>query len=83
MTNGKWYLGAMNDGLFIIDRPPKPVPVDYLTAGDPDLNVIVAMGNDKIRAKAIVAAHNAIVEHYTTLKKRARVRALELAEGLE
>jgi hypothetical protein len=61
MKNGKWYIGTMNDGLFIIDRPPKPVPVDYLTIGDPELKVIAAMGNDKIRAEEIVAAHNEVV----------------------
>lgn len=36
----KWYVGTQNDGLFIIDQPPRPAPVDYLTPGPRDLEVI-------------------------------------------
>lgn len=25
-----WYLATMNDGLFVIDRKPRPAPVDYV-----------------------------------------------------
>lgn len=82
MNNGKWYIGTMNDGLFIIDQPPQPAPVDYACAIDHDVNVIAAMGNDKVRAEAIVEAHNKVVERYEHLQTRARVRASELAEGL-
>jgi len=58
MTNYKWYIGTMNDGLFIIDQPPQPAPIDYACGIDHDVNVIAAMGNDRIRTEAIVAAHN-------------------------
>lgn len=27
---GPWFVGAMNDGLFIIDEPPRPAPVDFI-----------------------------------------------------
>jgi len=63
--NGTWYIGTMNDGLFIIDQPPQPAPVDYTCGMNHDLNVIAAMGNDKARTEAIVAAHN---EAIRTLK---------------
>jgi hypothetical protein len=59
--NGKWYIGTMNDGLFIIDQPPQPAPVDYACGMNHDVNVIAAMGNDRVRAEAIVAAHNEAV----------------------
>ena len=29
-TPGPWYVGAMNDALFIINEPPRPVPVDTI-----------------------------------------------------
>lgn len=28
-TTGPWYVGAQNDGLFIIDQPPRPAPADH------------------------------------------------------
>jgi hypothetical protein len=67
LNHGKWYIGTMNDGLFIINRPPRPAPVDYLTAGDPDLKVIASMGNDKLRTEAIVKAHNEVIEQLREL----------------
>ena len=42
MSKRKLYVGAQNDGLFIIDKPPRPVPVDYITEGG-DTNVIAVM----------------------------------------
>lgn len=65
MTTGKWYLGAMNDGLFIIDAPPQPAPVDYFCDVDHDVNVIVAMGTDRTKAEAIIEAHNAAIDAVT------------------
>lgn len=60
--NGKWYLGSMNDGLFIIDQPPQPGPVDHFCDADHGVSVVAAMGNDRIKAEAIIDAHNLIVE---------------------
>jgi hypothetical protein len=28
-TKGPWHVGAQNDGLFIIDQPPRPAPADH------------------------------------------------------
>lgn len=82
IQNSRWYLGAMNDGLFIIDQPPQPGPVDYVCTFDHDVNVIAAMGTDRAKAEAIIFAHNRIVDRYVKLQERARIRATELAEGL-
>ena len=57
----KLYLGAQNDAVFIIDTPPRPAPMDYLTEGDPNTNVIAKIlerGPDA--GKRLVAAHNAL-----------------------
>lgn len=58
----RWYVGTMNDAVFIIDKPPRPAPVDDLTAGDQETNCIAALGAGTVEtcraAKAIVAAHN-------------------------
>lgn len=62
MKDGRWYLGAMNDGLFIIDEPPQPAPVDYFCDADHDTEVIVAMGTDRTKAEMIITAHNAAIE---------------------
>lgn len=62
MKDGKWHLGAMNDGLFIIDQPPQPAPVDYFCDVDHDVNVIAAMGTDRTKAKAIIEAHNTAID---------------------
>lgn len=55
----RWYLGAMNDGLFIINTPPRP-STDDIWHDRPDgptlvLNV-VALSQEQ--AQAIVDAHN-------------------------
>ena len=36
----KWYVGTQNDGIFIIDRPPRPAPVDFFTPGVSDATAI-------------------------------------------
>jgi hypothetical protein len=30
-TPTPWYVGPMNDALYIIDQPPRPVPIDTMT----------------------------------------------------
>lgn len=55
-----WYLGAMNDGLFIINRPPRP-STDYMMHDRPDGPSLVLNITDLPAAKAtaVVDAHNA------------------------
>lgn len=71
----RWYVGTMNDAVFIIDTPPRPAPVDHLTEGDPNTHVISALGAgtpETVKlAEEIVAAHNS---------ELSRLRA-ELAEA--
>lgn len=61
-TNDRWYLGALNDGLFIINQPPSPcgtdIPPDWGTPPSLVLNV-TDLPQDK--AQAIVDAHNAFI----------------------
>lgn len=58
-----WYLGSMNDGLFIIDRPPRPSTDDINPNVGPDV-VLNVTNLPQEKAEAIVAAHNAEVEKY-------------------
>ncbi len=60
---GKWYLGSLNDGLFITDTPPSPagtdIPADWgKGCGDFAINV---SGLSLRTAMAIVDAHNAFI----------------------
>ena len=54
-----WYVGAMNDGYFVIDQKPQPAPVDYVCEMDHDVNVIAACGAREDIANLLVAEHNA------------------------
>jgi hypothetical protein len=73
-----WFVGAQNDMLYIIDKPPRPVPTDY-PADIPDLKVIakiMAVGEfatESANASLIVRSVNA---HQTL------VEALEEARDL-
>jgi hypothetical protein len=55
----RWYLGALNDGLFIINAPPSPcgadIPPDW---GKPPTMVLNVVGLSQEHAQAIVDAHN-------------------------
>ena len=58
----RWYLGSMNDGLFIIDAPPRPSTDDVFhdrTNGPSLVLNVVALTSEQ--AQAIVDAHNAEV----------------------
>jgi hypothetical protein len=58
---GHWYLGAMNDATFIIDKPPFPAPDDtgpYLVPNGPEP---VSGAIDDRNGKLIIDAHNAVV----------------------
>ncbi len=59
----KWYLGSMNDGLFIINRQPSPNATDFPPHDEygPDVALnVVALTEE--RAQAIVDAHNAAIQ---------------------
>lgn len=51
-----WYVGAQNDGLFVIDAPPRPLN-DYVNP-DQDVNVIAALGTNQAAAELLVHEHN-------------------------
>ena len=62
METRRWYLGSLNDGLFIIDTPPRP-STDDAWRDRPDgpslvLNVVALKPE---QAQAIVDAHNAAI----------------------
>lgn len=55
----KWYLGAMNDGLFIIDTPPRPSTDDqWHDRPDGPSMVLNVTELPRDKAQAIVDAHN-------------------------
>lgn len=58
--SNRWYLGSMNDGLFIIDMPPRP-STDDIWHDRPDGPGMVLNVTDlpHAKAQAIVDAHNA------------------------
>jgi hypothetical protein len=63
-TAMRWYLGSMNDGLFIIDKPPRP-STDAIVYGNdnpnaPDL-VLPVWPLSVERAQAIIDAHNSLL----------------------
>lgn len=56
----KWYLGAQNDGLFIIDQPP--APSNDHPKHDAQVAVIAAVPDGAADfAKTVIAAHNAAI----------------------
>lgn len=64
--NGRWYLGAMNDALFIIDGPPRPSNDDVVHERGANAIVPGVVGAAReAYAKAIVDAHNEIVDRLT------------------
>ncbi len=80
----RWFLGAKNDGLFIIDRPPSPQNdhPDHEAA----VNVIAAVPLPfEEAAKAIIRAHNEDLEHQAEanhLEWRAQQATVEESERL-
>lgn len=58
-----WYLGSMNDGLFIINTPPRPSTDDvWFDRPDGPTLVLNVVALSEERAQAIVDAHNFEVE---------------------
>ena len=62
----KWYLGTMNDGLFIINAPPRP-SADYQFHERTDGPSVVLNVSDlgQERAQQIVDAHNSSQDEET------------------
>ena len=57
------YVGVMNDGVFIIDQPPRPVPVDCINPDAmPTVNVIAALKSDFVLAERLVSAWNGALD---------------------
>lgn len=42
MSSINLYVGAMNDGVFIIDKPPRPAPTDHV-GNHSDVHVVAKM----------------------------------------
>lgn len=60
----RWYLASLNDGLFIIDRPPSPAGSDAPPGIVPDSpNVVLNVtGLPQVRAQQLVDEHNRELE---------------------
>jgi hypothetical protein len=56
-----WYLGSMNDGLFIINQPPRPSNDDVFPDRDGPTVALPVHGLTIKQAQAVCDAHNAIV----------------------
>lgn len=62
----RWYLGAQNDALYIIDKPPTPNANDCPPWDNPNgPNVIAGPmvdARDDKQLEKVVAAHNAVLD---------------------
>lgn len=55
----RWYVGAMNDGLFIVDQPPRPSNDDpWHDRPDGPSLILPTFPLSLERVQAIVDAHN-------------------------
>jgi hypothetical protein len=65
-TVSTWYLGSQNDGLFIIDKPPRPSNDDQWHDRPDGPSLVIPLGSTaKDKAQAIVDAHNAALRAAT------------------
>jgi len=68
--NNRWYVAAMNDCIFIINRKPHPAPIDYVNPNTPAPSVVISIrsgGRDAEEiASQIVNAHNAAIRQGNT-----------------
>jgi len=70
----EWHLGAMNDGLFIINAPPRPSTDDIVHDREDGPTMILNVTDlPEAKAQAIVNAHNAAI-HALAAKKEASDR---------
>lgn len=79
----RWYVAAMNDCIFIIDQPPRPAPVDYITT-EMDCGICISMQSGskqaQMLAETIVGAHNAtmdLVRATTRPQRRSKKQQIE------
>jgi len=85
----KWYVGAKNDGLFIIDKPPRPSNDDVVDI--PDVNVIATVsGNDRAASKraTLLAAAPTVTEalqfmaqEFEWLVSTGKVKGFDMTRG--
>ena len=68
----KWYLGSMNDALFIIDKPPMPAPDDTGPYEMPNGPKPISAAIDERNGELIVSAHNATIATLTAALEEAR-----------
>lgn len=69
-----WHLGSMNDGLFIIDQPPRPSTDDVNADRHDGPEVVIPVHGLTVKqAQAVCDAHNAaiidLVAHGAQLRK--------------
>lgn len=67
VKNKKWYVGAMNDGAFVIDEPPRPSTDDINP--HQDVNVIAAFGDKFDLADLLAAEHNERLDAASVFKQ--------------
>jgi hypothetical protein len=78
-----WHLGAMNDGLFIIDAPPRPSTDDIFPDREDGPTLILNVTDlPHAKAQAIVDAHNATLSAITAAGYEIRPRAYTAGESL-
>lgn len=70
MNTEQWYVATMNDCVLIVDREPRPAPVDYVNQNLPEPSVVISMRSGSREAQEIaaqiVAAHNAPLQRLTS-----------------
>lgn len=82
-ATGRWYLGTMNDALFVIDRPPQPAPDDTGPSAHGRTEAVSGAIDEKNGA-LIVAAHNAVVAAFESRLAALRAKPSgTFAEGVE
>ncbi|KPL55536.1 hypothetical protein ABB55_27615 [Prosthecomicrobium hirschii] len=71
----EWRLGAMNDGLFIIDAPPRPSTDDIIHDREDGPTLILNVTDlPEAKARAIVNAHNAALRTLAAENEAATVK---------
>lgn len=78
----RWYLGSLNDGLFIINRCPTPNATDFPPHDDygPDVVLNVVALTEK-QAQEIVDAHNATLDAPQQTAPVTEAKSLSVAPG--
>ena len=77
----EWHLGAMNDGLFIIDAPPRPSTDDIVHDREDGPTLILNVTDlPEAKARAIVAAHNAALRALAVEKEAVSAPTLDPAD---